>query len=273
MLLFGFSVFSFSVEDPVFLVTVVVVGGVFSAIVEYSTSPLAPPEGWQLAPSICVAFVMSVIWIMNIANEVLAVLETLGELWHLQLRSGRVGKLLYCCWNLDNYIKTDLDTSLLVLEWSNSIGDLVSNMAMASRRCDDGLRWVLCRTHVQSACWHWPPSFFAARSPWVSRLRWSTWASGSLLLNVGIASTDSFRYRPRLCYSLLALYASFAVLSVSVVLNHPEEETPNSSIANGRHTTTRFLSHVSSSTSGMVSRRTNTVRTSNGFHTNRSKAL
>jgi hypothetical protein len=174
MLLFGVSVFSFSVEDPVFLVTVVVVGGVFSAIVEYSTSPLAPPEGWQLAPSICVAFVMSVIWIMNIANEVLAVLETLGELWHLQLRLGRVGKLLYCCWNLDNYIKTDLDTSLLVLEWSNSIGDLVSNMAMASRRCDDGLRWVLCRTHVQSACWHWPPSFFAARSPWASRLRWST---------------------------------------------------------------------------------------------------
>jgi hypothetical protein len=138
---------SFSIEDPVFLMRVVAVGGVFSAIVEYSKSPLAPPEGWQLAPLICVAFVMSVIWIMNIANEVLAVLETLGELWHLQLRSGRVGKLLYCCWNLDNYIKTvktDLDTSLLVLEWSNSIGDLVSNMAMASRRCDDGLRWVLC---------------------------------------------------------------------------------------------------------------------------------
>jgi hypothetical protein len=81
MLVFGVSVFSFSVEDPVFLMTVVVVGGVFSAVIEYSTSPLAPPEGWQLAPLICVAFVMSVIWIMNIANEVLAVLETLGELF------------------------------------------------------------------------------------------------------------------------------------------------------------------------------------------------
>jgi sodium/potassium/calcium exchanger 6 len=45
----------------------------------------------------------------------------------------------------------------------------------------------------------------------------------SLLLNIGIASTDSFRYRPRLCYSLLALYASFAVLSIAVVLNYPEE--------------------------------------------------
>jgi len=86
---------SFSIEDPVFLMRVVAVGGVFSAIVEYSKSPLAPPEGWQLAPFICVAFVMSVIWIMN--NEVLTVLETLGELWHLQLRSERVGKCCVSC--------------------------------------------------------------------------------------------------------------------------------------------------------------------------------
>ncbi|KAK1939184.1 Cation/calcium exchanger 3 [Phytophthora citrophthora] len=81
MLLFGVSVFSFSIEDPVFMMTVVLVGGLCSAIIEYTTSPLAPPEGWQLAPLICVAFVMSVIWIMNIANEVLAVLETLGKLF------------------------------------------------------------------------------------------------------------------------------------------------------------------------------------------------
>ncbi|GMF17789.1 unnamed protein product [Phytophthora fragariaefolia] len=107
MLVFGVSVFSFSIEDPVFLMTVVVVGGMFSAIIEYSASPLAPPEGWMLAPFIYVAFVMSVIWIMNIANEVLAVLETLGELFGIS------------------------SSVLGVLAWGNSIGDLVSNMAIA----------------------------------------------------------------------------------------------------------------------------------------------
>lgn len=45
----------------------------------------------------------------------------------------------------------------------------------------------------------------------------------SLLLNIGIAACDGFRYRPRLCYTLLTLYASFAVISIAVVLNYPEE--------------------------------------------------
>lgn len=45
----------------------------------------------------------------------------------------------------------------------------------------------------------------------------------SLLLNIGIASFDGFRYRPRLCYTLLTLYASFAVISIAVVVHYPEE--------------------------------------------------
>ena len=81
MLLFGVSVFSFSINDPVFFVLAAVAGGTISGLIEYATSPLSPPEGKLLAPFICVAFVMSVIWIMNIANEVLAVLETLGDLF------------------------------------------------------------------------------------------------------------------------------------------------------------------------------------------------
>ena len=81
MLLFGISVFSFSIEDPVFLMSVVVAGGTTSCILEYTTSPLAPPKGLLLAPFLGVAFIMSIIWIMNIANEVLALLETLGALF------------------------------------------------------------------------------------------------------------------------------------------------------------------------------------------------
>jgi hypothetical protein len=57
MLVFGSSV-------------LIAVGGFFGAVVDHTTSQLEPPSGWQLAPYIFVGFVMSVVWIMNIANEV-----------------------------------------------------------------------------------------------------------------------------------------------------------------------------------------------------------
>ncbi|KAL3667943.1 hypothetical protein V7S43_006820 [Phytophthora oleae] len=210
MLLFGVSVFSFSIEDPVFLMTVVLVGGLFSAIIEYTTSPLAPPEGWQLAPLICLAFVMSVIWIMNIANEVLAVLETLGKLFGIS--SSVLG--------------------VSVLAWGNSIGDLVSNMAiardgfptMAFAGCFAGPMFNLLvgiGLSLTLAIISRGPLSMGEPSPLV--YLGFGYLLLSLLLNIGIASCDSFRYRPRLCYTLLTLYASFAVISIAVVLNYPDE--------------------------------------------------
>ncbi|KAG7394497.1 sodium/calcium exchanger protein [Phytophthora boehmeriae] len=206
MLLFGVSAFSFSIEDPAFLVTVAVVGGIFSAAVEHSTSPLSPPEGWQLAPFICVAFVMSVIWIMNIANEVLAVLETLGELFGIS--SSVLG--------------------VSVLAWGNSIGDLVSNMAIAR----DGFP-----TMAFAGCFAGPMfnlliglglsltiaiisrGSITMEKPSPLVYLGFGYLLLSLLLNIGMASFDGFQYRPRLCYTLLSLYASFAVISIAVVLN------------------------------------------------------
>lgn len=210
MLLFGVSVFSFSIEDPVFLMTVVLVGGLCSAIIEYTTSPLAPPEGWQLAPLICLAFVMSVIWIMNIANEVLAVLETLGNLFGIS--SSVLG--------------------VSVLAWGNSIGDLVSNMAiardgfptMAFAGCFAGPMFNLLvgvGLSLTLAIISRGPLSMGEPSPLVY-LSFG-YLLLSLLLNIGIASCDGFRYRPRLCYTLLTLYASFAVISIAVVLNYPDE--------------------------------------------------
>ncbi|KAG3012754.1 hypothetical protein PC121_g4746 [Phytophthora cactorum] len=210
MLLFGVSVFSFSFEDPVFLMTVVVLGGMFSAIIEYSTSPLAPPDGWQLALLICLAFVMSVIWIMNVANEVLSVLETLGQLFGIS--SSVLG--------------------VSVLAWGNSIGDLVSNMAiardgfptMAFAGCFAGPMFNLLvgiGLSLTIAIISRGPLSMGEPSPLVY-LSFG-YLLLSLLLNIGIASYDGFRYRPRLCYTLLALYTSFAVISIAVVLNYPEE--------------------------------------------------
>ncbi|OWZ15693.1 Ca2+:Cation Antiporter (CaCA) protein [Phytophthora megakarya] len=210
MLLFGVSVFSFSIEDPVFLMAVVVVGGTLSAIIEHTTSPLSPPEGWLLAPFICLAFVMSVIWIMNIANEVLAVLETLGNLFGIS--SSVLG--------------------VSVLAWGNSIGDLVSNMAiardgfptMAFAGCFAGPMFNLLigiGLSLTIAIVSRGPLSIGEPSPLV--YLGFGYLLLSLLLNIGIASYDGFQYRPRLCYALLSLYASFAVISIAVVLNYPEE--------------------------------------------------
>ncbi|RLN36606.1 hypothetical protein BBJ28_00003979 [Nothophytophthora sp. Chile5] len=191
MFVVGVSVFSFSAKDPVFLGTVALVGGIFSAIIEFATSPQSPPEGWQLAPFICLAFVMSVIWIMNIANEVLA-----------------------------------------VLAWGNSIGDLVSNMAiardgfptMAFAGCFAGPMFNLLvgiglslTIHIVS---HGPLSM-GEPSPLV--YLGFGYLLSSLVVNLGMASYDGFRYRTKLCYALLTLYASFAVISVAVVLSYPQE--------------------------------------------------
>lgn len=207
MLLFGMSVFSFSFEDPVFLMTVVVVGGTLSGIIEYSTSPVTPPDGWQLALLICLAFVMSVIWIMNIANEVLSVLETLGQLFGIS--SSVLG--------------------VSVLAWGNSIGDLVSNMAiardgfptMAFAGCFAGPMFNLLvgvGLSLTIAIISRGPLSMGEPSPLVF-LSFG-YLLLSLLLNIGIASFDGFRYRPRLCYTLLTLYASFAVISIAVVVHY-----------------------------------------------------
>ncbi|CAH0520091.1 unnamed protein product [Peronospora belbahrii] len=210
MLLFGISVFSLSIEDPVFLMSVIVVGGMISGIIEHSTSPLAPPEGMLLAPFLGVAFVMSIIWIMNIANEVLALLETLGKLFGIP--SSVLG--------------------VSVLAWGNSIGDLVSNMAiardgfptMAFAGCFAGPMFNLLvgiGLSLTIAIASHGPLSIAKPSPLV--YLGFGYLLLSLLLNIGMASYDGFRYRPRLCYILLALYASFAVISIALVANYPDE--------------------------------------------------
>ncbi|CAI5743427.1 unnamed protein product [Hyaloperonospora brassicae] len=210
VLLFGVSVFSFCIDDPVFFVSAVVVGGVLSGLVEYTTSPLSPPEGKLLAPFICVAFVMSVIWIMNIANEVLAVLETLGDLFGIS--SSVLG--------------------VSVLAWGNSIGDLVSNMAiardgfptMAFAGCFAGPMFNLLvgiGLSLTIAIVSRGPLSIATPSP-LACLGFG-YLLLSLLLNIVVVSCDGFRYRPRLCYTLLTLYASFAIISVALVANYPEK--------------------------------------------------
>lgn len=66
----GMSVFQLSLSNVYFVGAVVFGGGLVSATIEFTTTHERPPEGKRLAPFVAAAFVMSVIWIMNIADEV-----------------------------------------------------------------------------------------------------------------------------------------------------------------------------------------------------------
>ncbi|KAF1330248.1 Ca2 :cation antiporter, partial [Globisporangium splendens] len=210
ILVIGVSLFHYSLHDPVFVGAIVLGGGCLSALVEYTTSHEEPPEGIQLTPFVCVAFVMSVIWIMNIADEVLGVLQTLGGLF-----------------GISNSV-----LGVSVLAWGNSIGDLVSNTSIAR----DGFP-----TMAFAGCFAGPmfnllvgiglaltigvlsngPVSMGKPTPLV--YLGFGYLFISLALNLGMAACDNFRYSKRLCYALLALYFSFAVLSIIVVIYYDEE--------------------------------------------------
>lgn len=66
----GVSVFHLSVNNFYFVGVIALGGGLLSVGVEYTTTHEQPPQGGRLAPFVAVAFVMSVVWIMNIADEV-----------------------------------------------------------------------------------------------------------------------------------------------------------------------------------------------------------
>lgn len=119
-----------------------------------------------------------------------------------------------------------------VLAWGNSIGDLVSNTAIAR----DGFP-----TMAFAGCFAGPmfnllfgiglavtigvlangPIATGKPSPLV--ILGFAYLLSSLVLNLLVASYDGFVYRKRLCYCLLALYMSFAILSVVVVMTSAAE--------------------------------------------------
>ncbi|TMW63302.1 hypothetical protein Poli38472_002243 [Pythium oligandrum] len=206
LLLFGVSVFELNpLENVLFALVVLVGGAVGSAFVYFTASSSSPPDGLWLLPYIALAFVMSVVWIMSIANEVLAVLQVLGSLF-----------------GISNSV-----LGVSVLAWGNSVGDLVSNTAIAR----DGFP-----TMAFAGCFAGPmfnllvgiglaltiaiatngPISMGEPSPLVSV--GFAFLFVSLVLNLGFAAYDGFQYRSRLCYLLLGLYVSFVVLSVVIII-------------------------------------------------------
>ncbi|GLD93044.1 hypothetical protein PINS_up001636 [Pythium insidiosum] len=195
-----------------FAASIVVAGGAGSVFVLITASRDSPPEGKWLAPYLCLAFVMSIVWIMNIADEVLAVLETLGSLFGI----------------------SDSVLGVSVLAWGNSVGDLVSNTAiardgfptMAFAGCFAGPMFNLLvglgLAVTIAIVSHGPISM---DTPATLVYVGFAYLFTSLAVNLGCAARDGFRYGPRLCYGLLLLYTSFAVLSVVLVASEPSAST------------------------------------------------
>ena len=68
-----------------------------------------PPKGWYLSFLILVGFVLSVIWISTVANELVSLLNALGLMLNI----------------------SPVILGLTVLAWGNSLGDLVADTSLA----------------------------------------------------------------------------------------------------------------------------------------------
>lgn len=90
------------------LYSIIILPGFLLAIILVKTSEyLSPPKYHQLFAYI--GFLMSIVWIYSLANEVISLLKTIGIIFSL----------------------SDAAIGLGILAWGNSLGDIVANLTLA----------------------------------------------------------------------------------------------------------------------------------------------
>lgn len=98
------------------VVLVLLFGALFSLVLHLTTHESHPPTSFGLSFALlAVAFIMCAAWIYTIASELVAVIEAMGVLWHIP--SSLLG--------------------LTLLAWGNSVGDLITNIAVARAGLSD----------------------------------------------------------------------------------------------------------------------------------------
>ncbi|CCI40325.1 unnamed protein product [Albugo candida] len=205
ILVIGTSFFSTELKNPVFVGLIIIGGSIGSIYVHLTSSDQTPPRGRYAAPYLALAFFMSVVWIMNIADEVVGILKTLGKALGV----------------------SQLVLGVSVLAWGNSIGDLISDVAIAR----DGFPSM-----AFAGCFAGPLFNLlvgTGTSLTIATFQHGTISMGhsvplvtlgfiylfiSLALNGIVVALQKFRYHRRFCYVLYAFYCSFVLASIAVVL-------------------------------------------------------
>ncbi|BAF26587.1 cation/calcium exchanger 1 [Oryza sativa Japonica Group] len=197
------------ITSPLAVLLGVLAGASLGAVAFFTTSPDAPPAD-HLAAWLAAGFVMSVAWAYAVATELLALLVSAAHV--MGVDSAALG--------------------LTVLAWGNSLGDLVANLAVASRGGGGG------GAQVAVAGCYGGPVFDVLVGLGVSMLL-SSWAShprpvampaeagpfqtlgfaaAGICWAVVVMSRRGMRVDRTLGFGLLAIYLCFLCINISQAL-------------------------------------------------------
>ncbi|OEL25205.1 Cation/calcium exchanger 3 [Dichanthelium oligosanthes] len=179
--------------------------GPLAAARAVTTDPSAPPTRF-LSVWLAAGFAVSVAWAYVVANEVLALLVSAG-------------------------IVLSLDTATLaltVLAWGNSLGDLITNVAMASRGGPGGAQVAVSGCYggpvfnvlvhlgmsMLLSCWAgYPRPLEIPREPGLYRTM--GFVVGGLLWAVVVLPRRGMKVGSTLGFGLLVIYLGFLCINIS----------------------------------------------------------